>query len=132
PGSPFAQARGSPLAGALVLAWAQPGPGDQMSSGREAAHVAADLGEYGVRRQAANAGDRRQAPDQLAKGWRSVGHLRVHAVDLPGDLSIDLPDRPIERIPLLQMQLQQKAVVLAQPAMQRIAERFRRGFEVAL
>src|SRR3954469_25730972 len=42
PRRPFAQAGGAALAGALVVAGAEPGPGDQVADGREAAHVDAD------------------------------------------------------------------------------------------
>ena len=55
PRGAFAHPSGSPLAvglpptgltrGAFVVLWAQAGPGDQVSGGREAAHVAADFGE---------------------------------------------------------------------------------------
>src|SRR6516225_3774629 len=71
PRRPAAQAGRFPLAGTLVLSGTQPGPGDQVSGGRKAAHVAADLGEDGGRRKATDAGDRRQAIDQLAKGGLS-------------------------------------------------------------
>src|SRR3954447_7399478 len=43
PRRPFAQAGGAALAGALVVAGAEPGPGDQMPLAREGAHVGADL-----------------------------------------------------------------------------------------
>src|SRR6201982_3228092 len=57
PRSAFAQARRFPFAGTLVLAGAQPGPGDEVSSSRKAAHGAADLGQDGGRRPDANARD---------------------------------------------------------------------------
>ena len=65
------------------------------------------------RRQDADAGDCAQARDQFAKGQLPVGCLFVHAFDLVSDLLIDLPDRRLERIPLPQMQLQQKTVMVA-------------------
>src|SRR3954451_24442934 len=43
PRRPFAQAGGAALAGALVVARAEPGPGDQVTGGWEAAHVDADF-----------------------------------------------------------------------------------------
>ena len=70
--------------------------------------------------------------DQLAKGRLPVGRLGIHAFDLPGDLPIDLSDRCIERVPLPKMHLQQKAVMLAQPAMQCVVQRFQRGLDGAL
>jgi hypothetical protein len=96
-----------------------------VSSSRKAAHVAADPGQDGGRRQEADAGDCAQARDQFAKGRLPVGCLLVYACDVARDLLIDLPDRRIERIPLsqVQLQLQQKTVLLAQPAMQRVMER---------
>ena len=60
PGRAFAQARGLTLAGIFVLAWAQSGPGNQVPGGREAAHVATDLGEDRRRREDTDTGDRAQ------------------------------------------------------------------------
>src|SRR5512134_258156 len=45
PRRPLTQAVGPALAGALVVAWAQPGPGEQVARGREPPHVGADLGD---------------------------------------------------------------------------------------
>ena len=45
PGCALLQASGAALAGALVLAGAEAGPGDQVTGGGKAAHVEADLGE---------------------------------------------------------------------------------------
>jgi hypothetical protein len=120
------------FAGTLVVDGAQPGPGDQVPGRREPAHVAADLGQDGGCRQQADAGDCAQAHDQLAKGRLPAGGLLVDAFDLVGDLHIDLPDRRSKRIPLPQMQLQQKAVMLAQAAVQRVVERLRRRLAAAL
>src|SRR5215216_5925261 len=50
----LAQARGLALAGALVLPRTHAGPGEQVPGGREAAHVAADLGENRWRRHRAD------------------------------------------------------------------------------
>src|ERR1700758_5485047 len=50
PRSAFPQARGFSFAGTLGLPGAQPSPGDEVSSRREAAHVTADLGQDGGRR----------------------------------------------------------------------------------
>src|SRR5215831_4352208 len=132
PRSALAQARRFAFAGTLVLAGAQPGPGDEVSRSRKAAHVAADLGQDGGCRQQADARDCAQASDQFAKGRLPVGRLLVQAFDLVSDLLVDLPDRRIERIPLPQMQLQQKTVMLAQPAMQRVMERRGRRLDAAL
>src|SRR3954452_7565400 len=56
----LAQPGGASLAGALVVARAEPGPGDQVAGGREAAHVDADLGDDDLRGQVTKAGDRAQ------------------------------------------------------------------------
>ena len=132
PGRALAQARGLTLAGTLVLARAQPGPGDQMPGGREAAHVAADLGEDRRRREDTDAGDRAQQQDQLAKGHLSVLRRRVHALDPSIDLPIDVLDRRIRCIPLCEMQLQQEAVMIGQPPMQSIVEFLGRRLDAAM
>src|SRR6185437_15234620 len=116
PGGATTQAGGFSFAGTLVLAGAQPGPGDQMSGSREAAHITADLGEDRGCRQQADARDRTKAGDQVAKGRLSGGRLLVHAVDLLGDPLIELAYCRIDGIPLLEMQLQQKTMLIAQPA----------------
>src|SRR3982751_2355020 len=46
PGAALSHASRSALAGALVAAWTQAGPGDQMARTREARHVHADLRHY--------------------------------------------------------------------------------------
>src|SRR5215831_15540852 len=53
----LAHAGGPPLAGALVVPGAQAGPGDQVPRGREAAHVASDLGEDDAGAQVADPGN---------------------------------------------------------------------------
>src|ERR1700745_4453027 len=88
PRGAFAQARRFAFAGTLVVAGAQPGPGDEVSSRRKAAHVRADLAQDGGRRPKADAGDCAQASDQFAKGRLPVGCLFVHAFDLVSDLLI--------------------------------------------
>src|SRR5881394_2335968 len=88
PGRALAQARGLALAGTLVLAGAHAGPGEQVSGAREAAHIAADLGENRRRRHGADPRDRIGIADQGAKGWLAGGAVFVHAVDPLVDLQI--------------------------------------------
>src|SRR3954462_536499 len=54
----LAQPGGPALAGALVVPRAQPGPGDEVPGGREAARAEADLGHDPPGRERADAGDR--------------------------------------------------------------------------
>ena len=98
----------------------------------EAAHVAADLGEDGRRREDTDTGDRAQQQDQLAKRHLSVLRRRVHALDPSIDLPIDVLDRRIRCIPLCEMQLQQEAVMFGQPPMQSIVEFLGRGLDAAM
>src|SRR5712672_1164373 len=88
----FAHPGGAPLAGALVVLRAQAGPGDQVSGGWEAAHVAADFGEDDASTQRVDAGNGGQELDRGAKG-----------LDQSIDLRIDLVDRRVDRVDLLQM-----------------------------
>jgi hypothetical protein len=89
-----------------------------MSGGREAAHVLADLGQDDVGTQLADAGDRGQERNRGAKG-----------LDIGVDLLIDLLDRRIKGVDLLEMQRQQKAVVPGDVAAQRCLQLVRRGFD---
>src|SRR3954467_795434 len=77
PRRPFAQPGGASLAGALVVARAEPGPGDQVAGGREAAHVGADLGDDDLRGQVTEAGDGAQQPDRLTERVEIAVHLLV-------------------------------------------------------
>src|SRR5215469_12005585 len=97
PGGGFAHAGRAPLAGTLIVSRAQAGPGDQVPGGREAAHVAADLGEDDASAQFVDAGNGGQQMDRGAKG-----------LDLSVDLLIDGLDRRVYGVYLLQMQAQQK------------------------
>src|SRR5690242_1901716 len=57
PGRPLAQARRFALASAFVLTRAQAAPGDEMASGRKAAHVSPDLGQNRRRSHRVDPGD---------------------------------------------------------------------------
>ena len=71
-----------------------------MPGGRKAAHVAADFGQDDASAQFVDAGNGGQEADGGAKG-----------LDIGVDLLIDLINRRIDGVDLLQMQLQQEAVV---------------------
>src|SRR3954466_10464516 len=77
----LAQPGGAALAGALVIAGAEPGPGDQVARGREAAHVDADLGDDDLRGQVTEAGDGAQQPDRLTERVEIAVHLLVDLGD---------------------------------------------------
>src|SRR5215471_18300614 len=100
PGGAFAHPGRAPLARTLVVPRAQAGPGDQVSGGRETAHVAADLGEDDASAQFVDAGNGGQELDGGAKG-----------LEIGVDLLIDPIDRRVDGIDLLHMQLQQEAVM---------------------
>jgi hypothetical protein len=67
------------------------GPGDQVSGGREAAHVAADFGEDDASAQLVDAGNGSQELDRGSKG-----------LDLSIDLLIDLSDGCVNRVDMLE------------------------------
>src|SRR6266436_3825179 len=130
PGGSLAQARRFALAGAFVLPRTQPGPGDEVPGGWKAVHVATDLGHDGGGRQGADSGDGAQKLDQGAKGDLTARPLRMQAADPLIDLAVDLSDRPIQAIPLLQVQVEEKAVVVRQPPVQRVVELLRRRLDL--
>ena len=104
PGIALAQARRFAFAGALVLTWTHPGPGNKVPGGGEAAHVAADFGKDHDRGEDADAWDRAQQLDQFAKGRRlgswSRGGLKllIDPRDLGIDCAIDVADRRLQCI----------------------------------
>ena len=79
-----------------------------MSGCWEAAHVAADFGEDDASAQLGDAGNGGQELDRGAKG-----------LDQSVDLRIDLVDRRVDGVDLLQMQAQQEALVPGDAAAQR-------------
>src|SRR5580700_12325944 len=68
PGRTLAQAAAFAFARALVLSGTQPRPGDEMTGGRKAAHVAADLRNDRYRGQVADPRNRNQQFDQSGQG----------------------------------------------------------------
>src|SRR5712672_4568130 len=86
----LAQTRGFALACALVVTRAQADPRDQVSGGREAAHIATDLGENRRCRHGAYSRGRVEKVHQVAKGRRVGLDLRIHLSDPLIDLEIDL------------------------------------------
>ena len=92
-----------------------------MSHGGEAAHVAADLGADDVGAQVADPGNGGQEQDRRAKG-----------LDMGVDLPIDCTDGGVEGVDVLEVQLQQEAVVIGHPAAQRFAQRRGWGLDPAM
>jgi len=121
PGCAFAHAGRTPLASTLVVSRAQAGPRDQVPGGREAAHVAADLGKDDASAQFVDPRNGGQQVDGGAKG-----------LDLSVDLLIDGADRRVDGVDLLQMQAQQKAVMPGEAAAQRFAQFLGRCFDPAM
>ena len=76
-----------------------------MAGVREAAHVDADLGDDDLRGQVTEAGDGAQQPDRLTERVKSAVHLLV-----------DRGDGSLQGIDLTQVQAQQEAVALGDPA----------------
>jgi hypothetical protein len=89
-----------------------------MSGGREAAHIMADFGENDARAQRIDAGNGGQELDRGAKG-----------LDQSVDLRIDLVDRRVDGVDLLQMQAQQEAVMPGDAAAQRCLQVGWAGFD---
>ena len=68
PRSAVAEAGRAPLAGAFVHLRTQPGPGNQVSGGREAGHVQANLRNEGLGDHGRHARDRAQPGDGVTEG----------------------------------------------------------------
>jgi hypothetical protein len=103
----FAKSVRSALPGALVVARAHASPGQQMSRGGKAAHVGANFGDDGLGAELADAGMGAHDFDGDAKG-REIGF----------DLAVHHAERGIETIDLLQMELQQEAMMTRRPSAQ--------------
>ena len=88
----LAQAIGAALAGALIVARTDAGPGDEVAVGREPVHVDADLGDDHLGGKGLDARGRAQLFDGGTKGR-----------DIALYLLIDLGDGGFERIDLLEM-----------------------------
>jgi hypothetical protein len=99
---------------------------------REAAHVGADFRQYRCRRQAADARNGVEKTDQGSKAGLTGRHLLVHPRDRGIDLLVDPDDPRRRRVVLVEVQLEQEAVVPGQTAMQRIIQRLRRGLDPAI
>lgn len=106
------------MRGALVLAWTQARPGEQVSSRRKAAHVGADFRQDRRCRQNLDSRDRAEEAGQGSKVGLAGLHLLVHPGNRRIDRFIDPGDRRRRRVVLLQIQLQQEAMVVGHPAVQ--------------
>jgi hypothetical protein len=126
----FALARGFALAGALVVAGTQTAPCDEVASRRKAAHVAADFRQDGDGGQGADAGDRAQKGDQGPKRGLPDRNLLVHLGHRRSDLAIDPLDGRAQGVVLADMELEQEAMMIGQPPMERVVELFRRGLDL--
>ena len=111
PGAALAHAGGATLAGALVAARAQPGPGDQMAGTGEARHVHADLRHHDAGRQVSDPGHRRQQAGALPDRRQRFSHGRIQ-----------FGQRALQGIDHLQVQPQHRAVVLGDAPAQRLAQ----------
>ena len=92
-----------------------------MSGGREATHFAADLGQDDFGAEDADAWNGGQELDWGAKG-----------LDIGVDLLIDLFDRRVDGVDLLQVQSQQEAVTPGDAAAQRFTQRRGRRLDAAV
>ena len=92
-----------------------------MPLGREAAHIVADLGDDERGAEVTDARDRGQEGDRRAKG-----------LDIGVDLPIDLRNRRVDGVDLLEVQSPQEAVVLGHPAAPRLAKFLRRRLDPAM
>ena len=110
----LAGARRVALAGTLVAPRAEAGPGDQVTTRREAAHVGADLGDNALAGELAHPGNGLHQAYGLAKGLEARLHLLV-----------DLVDRLVDGIDMAQMQAQQEAVMPGHPPPQGFAQHLR-------
>ena len=94
-----------------------------MAGRRKAAHVAADFREDDHRAQKADAGDRAEKPDQGSKGGllRAFASSSMRATDASTRRSISTIAAS-KRVVLLQIQPEQEAVMIGQPAVQGVVQ----------
>jgi hypothetical protein len=111
---PFAagtQSRAAALAGALIVARTQAGPGQQMARGGEARHVNADLGHDHMGAHLAQSRHGAQPFGGASKRFEPKTHLLL-----------DRGDGLIQRIDMTQVKLEHEAVMGANVAAQRLAQ----------
>ncbi len=111
PRGSVAYARRPPLAGALVAAGTQPRPRHEMARRRESQHVCSELAHHHARRGLADAGDRRQELDVLAKGVELLAHARLQVAH-----------SLLQSVDLFEVQPNQEAVVVAHVTPKRLDE----------
>jgi hypothetical protein len=92
-----------------------------MSGGREPAHVEANLRQDDPRRQHVDTGDRDEQRNQALKGGLTGHHLLIHPGYHGGDLLIDLLDRGIRGVDLVQVEAQHEAMMIRHAAAKRLA-----------
>jgi hypothetical protein len=94
PGSALAQSRLPALSGALVLARTEAHPGDQMAGALKAAHVEADLGENGERRDLAPGIDSSRLIASQNRAWLARSSRSMRATRASISSSTALIDAP--------------------------------------
>ena len=99
-----------------------------MSCAREPAHVEADLRQDDPRRQHVDARDRDQKRYQGLKGPTGLD-LLIHPGDERGNVAIDVQDRRIREFDVLQVEVQQEAMMVPHPAAKHLAQFLRRSLD---
>ena len=94
-----------------------------MSGGREPAHVGANLRQDDPRRQHVDARDRESGAQSGFELKGPTGlHLLIHPGDERGNVPIDVLDRRIRELDVLQVEVQQEAMMVRHPAAERLAQ----------
>src|SRR5208337_221817 len=84
-----------------------------------------------MRRQLSHSGDRRELTDVIGKSSLIGPRLRVHARHPSVDFKIDDPDRGPQSVPLAEMELEKKTMMVGQSSVQRVIQFLRCGFHPA-
>ena len=111
PGAALARAPATALAGALVVAWTQPGPGGEVARTGKAAQIGADLGEERLRRPPADARDRLQSLQFSLKRAQALAYLRAHPLQTG-----------IEEVDVRELLRDQEALMCAELAGERLLQ----------
>lgn len=103
-----------------------------MPGGDKAAHVGTGFRQDAGGRQGADARNRVEKMDQGAKGGLPGRHLLVHGGDRGINRPVDLDDRLVQRVILLEVEPEQETVMIGQPPMQRIVKLFGCGLDASI
>ena len=97
-------------------------PTVRVSCRREPVHIGTGLRQDDPRRQRIDAGDSHEERDQASKGDLAALYLLIHPVGRCCNLLIDVANGRIRKFDVLHVEVQQKAMMECDPAVERLAQ----------